>query len=557
MLTHIYVRNFAIIEELDLDIDPGMTVLTGETGAGKSILMDAVGLALGDRAGAGVIRHGTERAEIQVSFDPGRLAAVRKWLAKHDFAADDACQLRRTIASDGRSKGYINGSPAPLQLLRELGEQLIDIHGQHEHQSLLRRDMQRLLLDEFAGQAGLAASVATLFQTWQRSHEELETLRRAAGDRDARLDLLRYQVQELAALAPQADEWQALEEEHRRLANASRLRDSCARAINHLDDDEPSVSSSLGDSSREIGQLLEFDAGLGPAAELLDSAAIQLREAVTELRHYLDKLDADPQRLIDIEQRISAVHTLARKHRVEPGDLVALQQRLAMELGNLENADSRLEQLTAAMMAQRAEFLAAATQLSSGRRKAATKLAKRVTEDMRQLGMPGGQFGVTIEAVAPEQATAAGLDRIEFQVSANPGQPLQALNKVASGGELSRISLAIQVATIQQGGIPTLIFDEVDVGIGGGVAEMVGEKLRAIGRTRQVLCVTHQPQVAALGHNQLRVSKLTDAATTLTRIQVLNDEERCDELARMLGGIKITERTRAHARELMARAQQH
>ncbi|KAF0193313.1 MAG: DNA repair protein RecN (Recombination protein N) [Gammaproteobacteria bacterium] len=557
MLTHIYVRNFAIIEELDLDIDPGMTVLTGETGAGKSILMDAVGLALGDRAGPGVIRHGAERAEIQVSFDPSSLEPVRQWLAEHDFAADDECQLRRTITGDGRSKGYINGTPAPMQLLRELGEQLIDIHGQHEHQSLLRRDMQRRLLDEFAGHATLAAEVSSLFYSWQRSNDELAMLRRAAGDRDARLDLLRYQAQELEVLAPQPDEWQAMEEEHRRLANSNRLRDSCARAVNGLYDDEPSVSSILADSTRDIGQLLEFDNALVPAAELLDSAAIQLHEAVAELRRYLDKLESDPQRLADVEQRIATMFALARKHRIEPGDLVALRERLTEELANLENADIRLDQLVRETAAGRAAFLDAATRLSGGRRKAATKLAKRVTADIHQLGMPGGQFTVVLETVDAEQASAAGLDRIEFHVSANPGQPPMPLNKVVSGGELSRISLAIQVATIQQGGIPTLIFDEVDVGIGGSIAEMVGEKLRTIGRTRQVLCVTHQPQVAALGHNQLRVSKLTGDATTQTRIQALSDEERCDELARMLGGVTITERTRAHAREMMARAQEH
>lgn len=557
MLTHIYIRNFAIIETLDLDLDPGMTVLTGETGAGKSILIDAIGLALGDRAGPDVVRHGADRAEIQVSFDPGRVAAVRQWLAEHDVSSGDECLIRRTVSRDGRSKGYINGTPAPMQLLRELGEQLIDIHGQHEHQSLLKRDMQRRLLDAFAGHTALVDDVAALFHAWQRLGAELESLRQAARDRDARLDMLRYQVDELATLALQPDEWQTLEDDHRRLANSSRLRDGCERTISRFYDDEVSVTAVLADGRREIGALCDVDAALAPVAELMDSAAIQLGEAVAELRRYLDRLDADPRRLVEIEQRIAAIHALSRKHRVEPDALGPLHQRLAEELALLENAGVRLDQLARDTAARHAEFIAAATRLSTGRREAATRLAKLVSDDMHVLGMPGGRFAVDIEPLAPDQASAAGIDRVEFVVSANPGQPLLPLSKVASGGELSRISLALQVATIQQGGIPTLIFDEVDVGIGGGIAEMVGERLREIGRTRQVLCVTHQPQVAALGHNQLRVSKLTGEDTTVTRIQALSHEERCDELARMLGGVKITQRTRDHAREMMARAQKH
>lgn len=557
MLTHIYVRNFAIIDTLDLDVGPGMTVLTGETGAGKSILIDAIGLALGDRAGGDAIRHGAERAEIQISFDAAALPAVTAWLAERDLSADDDCVIRRTISRDGRSKGYINATPVPVQSLRELGEQLIDIHGQHEHQSLLRRDMQRRLLDDFAGHAALVDDVCALFQSWQRLNEELESLRRASGDREARLDLLRYQVHELDTLALQPGEWQALEHEHRRLANTGRLRDGCERVISRLDDDEISVNMLLAESSREVGQLREIDAAFTPAAELVDSATIQLGEAVAAVRRYLDRLDADPQRLLEAEQRIAAIHTLARKHRIEPDGLPMLHTRLANELGALENADVRIDQLVHDTAAQRAAFFAAATRLSRSRYQAATRLAGLVSDDMQNLGMPGGQFAVAIETLAEDQATASGIDRIEFRVSANPGQPLLPLNKVASGGELSRISLAIQVATLRQAGIPTLIFDEVDVGIGGGVAEMVGMRLREIGRTRQVMCVTHQPQVAALGHSQLRVSKLIGKATTVTQIQALSDEERCDELARMLGGVKITERARDHARELMARAQKH
>jgi len=556
MLSHIHVRNFAIVTQLELDFGAGLTVLTGETGAGKSILLDALGLALGDRAASELIRHGEDRAEISVGFDVAGVPEAKAWLAERELEADGECIIRRTINRSGPSKAYINGQPSPVQALRELGEMLVDLHGQHEHQSLLKRDVQRQLLDDYAGHGELLGRLAGVYRQWKAQREELERLSGAKADREARLELLRFQVGELEALDLGADELAELDREHARLANASRLVEGGQRALQALyEADDASVSSLLGHCMGELEELGRLDADLAPAAQLLGEATIQIREAVSELRHYLDRLDIDPERLAWVEQRLAAIHELARKHRLGPEELPGLLPRLSEELAELEEADIRLERLESEIERLAGQYRELADQLGKGRKQAAAKLAKAVTERMQELGMEGGRFDIALEPQAEGRFSAHGLERVEYIVSANAGQPLKPLSKVASGGELSRIGLAILVITAQNARIPTLVFDEVDVGIGGRVAEIVGLQLRSLGGARQVVCVTHLPQVAALGHHHLQVSKESAKQTTLTRITPLSEQERVDEVARMLGGIEITDQTLSHAREMIERAQ--
>ncbi|MCL5668572.1 MAG: DNA repair protein RecN [Gammaproteobacteria bacterium] len=556
MLTHLGIRDFAIIESLELDLGAGMTVLTGETGAGKSIIVDALLLALGGRAENGMIRHGATRAEISASFDLGKIPRAREWLNGHDLDDAPDCVLRRIITLEGRSKAYINGSTVPLQLLQELGNLLVDIHGQHEHQSLLQRNAQREHLDDYAGHAPMLADLASLHKRWISSTRELDTLLRAQSERETRLTLLRYQVQELDALKLEPDEWPALNAEHARLANVNRLLEAAQGALSALyENEQGSALGLLTHSANELQKLHEYDTGLIKLSELLDGAAIQLQEAVNELRHYLDHLEGDPERLHKVEQRLATIHDLARKHRITPDELPDLHRRLAEELANIEGADARLDQLQKEAAEARQAYLMLAEKLSAARAKQAKELQKQVTARMQQLGMPGGRFEIQLERVAEDQYAAHGLERVEFLVSANPGQPLKPLNKVASGGELSRISLAIQVISAQSGRIPTLIFDEVDVGVGGGVAEIVGQQLCALSEQRQVLCVTHLPQVAAQGRHHIQVSKETKKGAARITLRPLGAEERRDEIARMLGGVKITEQTLAHAGEMLDNAQ--
>ncbi len=556
MLTHIAIRDFALIERLELDFGSGLTVLTGETGAGKSILIDALNLALGDRADSTVVRSGSERAEIRAVFDIGALPAVTHWLAEHDIEADGECLLRRAITREGRSRGYINDNPVTLQSVQELGEMLVDIHGQHEHQSLLRTEMQRQMLDDYAGHAALLNAVAALYQRWKAAVKELAELERSTAQDRARGELLRHHVQELGALQLGVSEWTDLNEELSRLAHAGRLMDTCQNALDRLyEADDSALYSTLTSVQKDLNAMQGLDHRLDPLSPLLEGAAIQIREAADELRRYLDKLDLDPQRLRSVEQRLGSIHDLARKHHVTPEALPDLLARLAQELTALQNSDQRQGELKDLITAHRSAYLEQAEALTLGRAEAARTLSERVTAAMQQLNMADGCFEVKLESLPEEQYSATGKERAEFLVSANPGQPLKPLNKVASGGELSRISLAIQVITAQNGRIPTLIFDEVDVGIGGAVAEIVGQQLQALSQTRQVLCVTHLPQVAALGHHHLQVNKQTGKGVTQISLKELSAEERADEIARMLGGVKITEQTRSHAVEMLAQAQ--
>jgi DNA repair protein RecN (Recombination protein N) len=555
MLTHIHIRDFVLVDELELELDGGMTALTGETGAGKSILVDALGLLLGDRAEASWVRHGSERAEISAGFHLDGLDEARAWLAEQELDnGEEECQLRRVISREGRSRAFINASPVPLQSLRELGDRLVDIHGQHEHQSLVRQEAQRALLDGFGGHGEALAAVAAAHGRWRALREELEGLRAITAERDSRLEFVRFQVGELEGLQPRAGELGELEEEHARLANAGQLLESCASSLQWLyDADEDSAHDRISQALREVEELAGLDASLRPVQDLLTEARIQVQEAADTLRRYTDRVEQDPQRLRDVEQRLGTLHDLARKHRVEPAALPELFERLG-EGTRHPGAGRPAPGATGSRGARCAgNYQQAAQTLHKARAKAAREFGTRVSAAMQDLGMPGGVFGVEVTPREDGRFTAQGSDRIEFRVSANPGQPPMALGKVASGGELSRISLAIQVIATDSAAIPTLIFDEVDTGIGGGVAETVGRLLRALGEQRQVLCVTHLPQVAAQAHQHLQVSKLAGANSTRTSIRGLGKKERVDEIARMLGGIEITESTLRHAGEMLER----
>jgi DNA repair protein RecN (Recombination protein N) len=551
MLTHLHIRNFALVTTLELDLYAGMSVLSGETGAGKSILLDALGLTLGDRADSNVVRHGAERAEISATFNIDELPSVQQWLSEREMDVEEECILRRTVGADGRSKAFINGQPVPLQSLRELGEQLVDIHGQHAHQSLLKREVQRELLDNFAAHRELLRQVADSCRHWRRLNEEYQSLRARARERDSRLELLRFQSQEIAALQLREGELAELDEEHAVLANASRLLEGSQQAVNMLTGEEEfGIGSLLQRCLNELRELQDYDPRLASSCELLESAAIQADEASSELRHYVDALEMDPKRLEWLEQRLADIHALARKHRVEPEALPVLLQEMESELAELDQADSRLAGMEKTITQALDDYQAQANQLSNSRQQAAKRLAKAVTQQIHSLGMGGGKLEVALNPGNGEPSPH-GNEQIELLVSANPGQPCKPLSKVASGGELSRISLAIQVITANQEGIPTLIFDEVDVGVGGGVAEMVGKQLRQLGDTRQVLCVTHQPQVAAQGHQHYRISKQTRKGETCTQVERIEWDERVEEVARMSGGMTITEQTLNHARELL------
>ncbi|MDA8364699.1 MAG: DNA repair protein RecN [Gammaproteobacteria bacterium] len=557
MLRELLIRDFAIIHSLELELGPGLTVVTGETGAGKSILVDALALALGGRADAAAIRQGCDRSEVSATFGLHARQDASRWLDDHDLTADtnEECVLRRVIESGKPSRAYINGRPVPLQMLRELGEHLVDIHSQHEHQSLLRRDVQRQILDDYAGLTADLARLADCHARWRSLRSRRDAMSREGSDRNQRLELLRHEVSELRALDLGADEIAQLEEEHARLANASELLQGAQAVSNSLfDDDQIALAPSLAQAIGRLEALSEHDARLGAIMTLLGEAAIRIDEAASQLHQYLDNLELDPQRLHWIDQRIAAVHDLARKHKVRPEELPNVLERLATELGDIENHDVNLETLDRDLASARAAYFEIARSVSASRQTAAKRLAGEVRKQMQGLGMPGGEFEIRLAGLDDSQATATGLEQAEFLVSANAGQAPRPLSKVASGGELSRISLALQVATARIGRIPTLIFDEVDVGIGGGVSEVVGLQLRALGTQRQVICITHLPQVAAQGNHHMQVSKRTQDGLTITRIAALPEKERVREIARMLGGMEITRQTLALATDMLDRA---
>jgi len=556
MLVHLSVHNYAIVEHLDLELQRGMTVISGETGAGKSIMLDALGLALGDRADSSVVRQGADKADILASFDLADIPDAQAWLAARDLDNDGPCILRRVITAEGRSRGYINGPPCPQGDLKALGELLIDIHSQHEHQSLLKPDTHRRLLDEYAGAQELARQVHLAAQRWKQTRQTLDRLSNASDEQRARHQLLSYQLEELENLALGEHELEQLEQEHKNLANAGQLLGACQQVMELCsENDAGNVLAALTSSLQRLTAFQGQSGALGEAVNLLASAQIQVEEAVGELNRFIDHFDADPQRQQALEERLDAIYSLARKHRVQPAELPELQQRLLSELESLNADDEAVERLGEELEAYARHYLEKAEELSRVRQAAATCLGEAVEDEIQRLGMPGGRFSVVLKPVAPGENPPHGLELVEFLVSANPGQPPRALAKVASGGELSRISLAIQVITAQTSRTPTLVFDEVDVGIGGPTAEIVGQLLRRLGERGQVLTVTHLPQVAAQGHNHLFVHKARGADETRTAVAELNGDARVEEVARMLGGVDLTEQSLAHARQMVSTAQ--
>jgi DNA repair protein RecN (Recombination protein N) len=553
MLQTLSLRDFVIVDQLELDFSSGFTVLTGETGAGKSILLDALSLVLGERADSSQIREGCNRAEISALFrvDAQLIQHFNQWLDEQGFPTEDEGQsllLKRTVEASGRSRAFINGSVATLVQLREAGDQLVDIHGQHAHQLLLKGGAQRELLDRHANHTDLVAEVSQLFKALNESRRKLEQAENAGQDIERERERLEWQLEELTELSPQEGEWTAIQSEHARLANGAKIISGCQEAIDVLSDADNSVESILSKASGNMSALAEHDSALGEISQALESAQIQIDEAVHSLNRYLQKLDLDPSRLSEVDERMQALHSAARKYRTEADDLPKLLLDTTERLEAL-TASQNIEALREKVKQQELAYLQQAKQLSQKRSKAALNLGKQVTAAMQDLSMSGGQLEIALLPLA--EGGAHGLEQIEFLVAGHAGSSPRSLAKVASGGELARISLAISVITSKASFTPTLIFDEVDAGIGGAVAETVGKLLRQLGESHQILCVTHLPQVAAQGNHHLKVSKSQAGDKTLSQVAILGRSERVEEVARMLGGATITDTTRRHARELL------
>jgi DNA repair protein RecN (Recombination protein N) len=549
MLKYLIIRDFVIVDTLELDFSAGFTALTGETGAGKSILIDALTLALGERGEAGMVRAGCEKADIAAEFDISAMPQLQTWLREQELEGDEGvCLLRRTLDSGGRSRGFVNGRSATLQQMREAGEQLIDIHGQHAHQSLVRADAQRNLLDSHAGLGKQVAEVMAGYKAWQTLHRRRQQLEQNAETVAAERELLSFQRRELETLNFVPAEWESLHADHARLSHAASLLETAQFGVEVLSEADTACLAQLNALTARLRAGIEFDAELQGTLTMLESAQNDLQEAVYALRHYQQKLDADPQQLRQQEQRMADVVEAARKYRVPPEQLPQILAGIVTRLDEL-GGSADLAELAKQDEAARAVYLEAARNLSEARITAADAMSAEITAAMQTLAMQGGQFSVALLPL--NEGNEHGLELVEFQVAANQGSPMRSLAKVASGGELSRISLAIQVAASRAAAVPTLIFDEVDSGIGGRVAEIVGSLLKQLGKRHQVLCVTHLPQVAAQADAQWQVSKASHAGKTLSNISVLGKAERIEEIARMLGGVKITETTRKHAAELL------
>lgn len=555
MLTQLTVSNYAIAERVELQFSGGMTALTGETGAGKSIVLDALGLLMGGRADAGAVRHGAKRADITAIFDVTNIPEATRWLDQNDLDDDAHCILRRVISKDGRSRAYINGQPCPLGHLRELGSTLMDIHSQHQHQSLLQKDTHRKLLDEFAGAEALAPAVKAAWKAWHKTRDRLTERQHNADEAEARLQLLRYQVEELDRLALEVDEQTRLEEEQAQLSHADDVLQRSQQAALLCTEDDTNAAHMVRQALTQLEQLPVEVAALAETLQMLNEAYIQLTEAGDNLRHFIEDYDADPQRLATVEERLSAIYQMARKHRIQPEELPELHQRLSEELASLDQGEGSIEKLEAELAEQLRAYRELASQLSGLRQRAGGELDQKIAVELTQLSMPAVQFITHLNTQTDAEPSPHGYEDIEFLVSTNAGQPARPLAKVASGGELSRLSLAIEVVVAQTSTTPTLVFDEVDVGIGGGTAEVVGRLLRTLGSGGQVLCVTHLPQVAAQCHQHLFVSKFTEKDTTFSKIETLDDSGRVTEVARMLGGVDMTEQTIAHAQEMFSKGQ--
>lgn len=549
MLTHLSVSNFTLVESLELEIAPGMTAITGETGAGKSILLDALGLALGDRADPDRVRTGAERADIHASFDISTIPAAHEWLVEHDLKIDDECLLRRTVTSEGRSRAYINGHPATLQQLKGLGERLLDIHSQHAHQSLLKKDNHRRLLDEFGQLQELALQVGQTHNQWLQLQQQFTLLRDNSEEMSARFQLLSYQVEELDMLDLSEGEITELESEQKRLANADTILRNSQQLAELCTDEQYGLLEAFNKALHLLSEMPEKTGHLLEAEQLLMSAQIQAQEAQRELDSHIDGFELDPERLQTVEERLSSCYEIARKHRVQPEELLELHQTLSEELQQLSGGDAKLEELEQQVNDALASYHQLAAKLSKQRHKAAKQLSREINEQLQALAMKNALLEVACNTDA-ERTSSHGLDDIEFLISTNPGQPPRPLAKVASGGELSRVSLAIQVITARSSTIPTLVFDEVDVGIGGATGDVVGQLLRQLGDQGQVICVTHLAQVASKAHQHLQVSKASNKKSTQSTLVPLVGDSRIEEIARMMGGTKITEQSLAHAREM-------
>jgi len=554
MLAHLSVNNFAIVKSLQLELSKGMTTITGETGAGKSIAIDALGLCLGGRAEASMVRQGEEKTEVSAAFSLENNIHATRWLEDNDLLDGSDCILRRIVSKEGRSRAFINGSPVPLSQLKSLGQLLINIHGQHAHHQLMKSDYQMAMLDQYAGHTNLLKSTRNAYQTWRQADNNLKQLKENSAANLAQKQLLEYQIKELNELSLGEEEYEDLEQEHKRLSNSGELASTCQQAIELIyEGEEVNALGILQSANNSLIQLAELDEKLAELPNMLAEAIIQIEEANSELRNYLDCIDVDPARMAFVEERFSKVMSMARKHHVLPDELYQHHQDLLSQIEALDCSDERLEELEQEVETKYQHFLTTAEKLHKSRSRYAKELNKLITASMHELSMEKAQFSIEInnESTHP---SPLGMDTVCFVVSTNPGQPMQPIAKVASGGELSRISLAIQVITAQKVDTPSLIFDEVDVGISGPTAAVVGKMLRKLGESTQVMCVTHLPQVAGCGHQQLFVAKQTKAGKTETQMNSLNEDQRVSELARLLGGSQITESTMANARELLIAA---
>jgi DNA repair protein RecN (Recombination protein N) len=563
MLTHLTISDFALVQHLDLQFERGMTVVSGETGAGKSIMLDALALTLGDRADINLIASGKDRAEIHSTFDLAGIDSAVSWLGERELIDDDNIVImRRVINRDGRSRGFINGVPSRLADMKTLGNLLIDIHSQHEHQSLLKKETHRRLLDEYGNLEADADSLKAVFSTFKTCQSKLDQLTGDNQEQSARLQLLTYQAAELAQLDLQAGETGSLELEQKQLANAETTVQQCQQALllcnaDGVPEGEPEREADvLVSLARAISLISNIDDDrLQPIMDLLSSGLIQIEEATHDLEHYIQACEINPNRLSEVEKRLDAIYNVARKHRVDPSQIPGLAISVTQELAAIGNIEEDIDRLNLELDSLKTRYQRLATKLGKSRRKAALILEKEVSEKLTELGMSGARFQISLLSVPAGELTANGLEEIEFQISTNPGQKPGSLSKIASGGELSRISLAIQVVTAHTSNVPTLVFDEVDVGIGGAIAEVVGRLLRELGKNAQNICVTHLAQVAAQGHQHFKVDKNTAESVSTTVIVPLSEKEKVEEIARMLGGIELTDQSLAHAAEMFTTSQ--
>jgi DNA repair protein RecN (Recombination protein N) len=555
LLLLINISNYTLVESLEIEFAQGTTAITGETGAGKSLVLDALGMALGDRADTDTIRHGKERAEITATFDINTIEAAKAWLDANDFNSDENCILRRIYTREGRSRGYINGQPSTMSQLQELGDMLTDIHSQHEHQSLLRKETHCRLLDEYAKAEDLATKVASEYSAWHKVHLDLTNLLQRSDELDDRKDLLSFQVNELQQFDLTAKHLEQLELEQKTLANAEQIVQDSHNLLAICEQAEGfNLRDSLNKALSILANIEYKPDALKITEELLQGGLIQIEEAINEISHHIDRFEADPQRLQIVEEQLSAVFQLSRKHRVNPDQLEITLQTLEAELKNLIGGSENINALEEKLADLAKSYEKSAKQLSSKRKRASETMAKEINRQLQKLSMEGAELLVQVSPISHGEYRSSGLEEIEFLLATNPGQPHKMLAKIASGGELSRVSLAIQVVAASHSKIPTLVFDEVDVGIGGSTADIVGQLIKQLGERGQVISVTHQPQVAAHAHHHYRASKVIEDNSAESLMAPLNQQQRVEELARMLGGAKVTKQTLSHASELLSLA---